>query len=174
MARVALASTGLIAVPVADSDGLVHALSHKPTRALLASWEDASKAGIGFQQLRGLTGPDTVIVLLGPWPETGDHLSRRLPVPFKTRELLEAIANIPKEERPPDRHFSKPADTQSSVVLDELVRREIERLVTDMARDVIEKVAQNVVPEIAEAVIRQELERVLREAEEAAVDDREV
>jgi hypothetical protein len=51
----------------------------------------------------------------------------------------------------------------------EIIRREVERLVSDTARQAIEVAVLRLVPELAEAIIRAELARILNDSDETAL-----
>jgi hypothetical protein len=169
MSRVALASARLDAVPVADTDGLAGAIEAGAPAAVLASWDDAVRAGIGVAELRRRSGSEPTLLLLGAWPPDagGDARARRIPVPFTTREVVEALARgpAPSVATVPGQRAQAPAPTA------DLVREEVARLVTEVARRAVEEVARKVVPELAETLIREELAKLLHEVEEGAISD---
>ena len=159
MARVALGPTTTVAVQ--DLAQFKTALAQSPADAVVVHADELARAGLSPADCQRLV-PGAVLVLLsyspmGPLPRG----VRMLLVPFTARDLVASIK--------PD--TSNVVAQPSPAPATELVRAEVERLVSQIAREVVEEVARRVVPELAEAMIQRELERLMREAADDAVKD---
>jgi hypothetical protein len=188
MVRMALSQQGRTAFPAGTLAEFRRALDETRSPVVIVAAEDLLAGGLDPALLERLVGDGTAVVLLSavrPLPEPPGPRTRVLPVPFTTRDLLDALAVAPAPNwtsRGPTE--PQPAPTAPSLlppspappppapapeVLADLVRREVERLVAETARQMVEEVARSIVPELAEAMIRAELARVLRESDEAAM-----
>jgi len=188
MVRMALSQQGRTAIPTGTLGDFRKALDETRSRVVIVAAEDLLAGGLDAALLERLVGDGTAVVLLSaarPLPAPPGPRTRVLPVPFTTRDLLDALSvahesawpsrggaeplNAPAPIVPPLQPLSSAPSTFGSEAIAELVRQEVERVVAETSRKVVEEVARRIVPELAEAMIREELARVLRESDETAL-----
>jgi hypothetical protein len=190
MLRMALSQHGRVALPASSLADFRKSLDENRPRLVIAAADDVAAAGLDPVLLERLVGESTSVILLSsarPLPEPPGPRTRVLPIPFTARDLLEALGSsaghiptqptslnspFPANSSPayvPADTANIPASVPSTEAMTEIIRREVERLVSDTARQAIEVAVLRLVPELAEAIIRAELARILNDSDETAL-----
>ena len=188
MIRMALSQQGRTAITAATLAEFRKAIDDTRSRVVIVAAEDLAASGLDAVLLEKIVGDGTAVVLLSaarPLPDPSGPRTRVLPIPFTARDLLDAVSvapepswsnrsgnqdrQAPEQAAPPPPPVASPQNTYASEAIADTIRHEIDRLVTETARQVIEEVARRIVPELAEAMIREELARLLRASDETAL-----